>query len=90
MARLRNDTAAPSESALRDILCDLDELTGSLLVLNHPLWDEQWAGDAQQHVKVASIYRDVGPQRSSELRRGVLLMCSLISRLQQVIAPSVQ
>lgn len=44
--RLAAFTAAPSESELEEILHDLHELPGVLIVLNHPIWDLHKVGDA--------------------------------------------
>ena len=44
MAELAAFTAEPDDHAVREILEGLDALPGSLLVFNHPLWDEKGIG----------------------------------------------
>jgi hypothetical protein len=45
-ARMEENRLHPQPDLLRDILADLHALPGTLIVLNHPLWDETGIGSA--------------------------------------------
>jgi hypothetical protein len=55
MAALEEITANPAPRASRAMLAELAALPGTLLVFNHPLWDEKGVG-ADVHVRVAAEF----------------------------------
>ena len=55
MSELAQYTSSPESGGLVDLLAMLNELPGVLLVLNHPLWDIEFAG-AEQHTRSLSAF----------------------------------
>jgi hypothetical protein len=55
MSELSQYTSSPENGGLVDLLAMLNELPGALLVLNHPLWDIEFAG-TEQHMRSLSAF----------------------------------
>jgi len=55
MADLAGYTSAPSPHALDDLLAALNQLDDTLVVLNHPLWDEPRIGEIE-HSQTLSVF----------------------------------
>lgn len=60
MARLSAFTLSPEESALRDILADLHATPGTLMVFNHPFWDEFGTGPDQHQAAMLALLSQCG------------------------------
>lgn len=60
MARFRAFTVAPKDSELGAILFDLHKSPGTLIVLNHPLWDESGIGQAAHTRAMANLLANHG------------------------------
>ncbi|MBL8227185.1 MAG: hypothetical protein JNL98_01855 [Bryobacterales bacterium] len=55
MAALSDFTANPDNVRLRDILAMLNSWPETLVVLNHPYWDEKWVG-MEKHVAMVEAF----------------------------------
>jgi hypothetical protein len=60
MQRFAAYTAAPRESLLRDMLRELDDMPGVLLVFNHPIWDLHKVGRELHLREVLRFLDDMG------------------------------
>jgi hypothetical protein len=55
MTMMQEFTARPSEPVLKSILAGLNAIPGSLLVLNHPMWDEKGVGQDVHHAAMLNL-----------------------------------
>ncbi|MCS7025629.1 MAG: hypothetical protein NZV14_12585 [Bryobacteraceae bacterium] len=61
MAMLAGFTAQPEPHRLADILAELNSWPETLVVLNHPYWDEKWIGAEKHAAMVESFARQYRP-----------------------------
>jgi hypothetical protein len=60
MAEMANITAHPSEHAIREILAALHRNPATLIVFNHPLWDESRVGPEVHRAAAEALLRNCG------------------------------
>ncbi|MEP6912791.1 MAG: hypothetical protein ABI923_08555 [bacterium] len=60
MTELSDYTFSPGKGRLRDLFAMLNELPEVLLVLNHPHWDIEFAGDAQHARSLSAFITEYG------------------------------
>jgi hypothetical protein len=61
MERLRSFTANPNEAALTEILAELNEDPATLIIFNHPMWDEKQIGGELHKPLVDAFWNKYGP-----------------------------
>jgi hypothetical protein len=62
MARAMNEfTAAPDESRIGEMLAWAGEAPETLVILNHPMWDENHIGEAEHRSQVTAFLDAFGP-----------------------------